>query len=139
MSLDTRNHLLLKIVAGSAWADGHLEPAELNYLHMLLQRYGLAEDPELRTLLDHPISLDDTEHWMIEFLAKASEDERMRLLGAIGNLLIADDTISPEERQLLDDYHTLMVNIPVQADSAPKLVSAVGKFFKKVAQVISTS
>ncbi len=128
------NQLLMKVVVGAAWADGHLEPSEIQYLETLLERYGFDRDPVLRTMLEKPVSLDETEHWMIEFLAGASEADRMKLLGAIGNLLIADDNVSPEEHQLLDDYHTFMANIPAQSEVTPNLVSAVSQFFKKVAK-----
>ncbi len=48
MNPTTQHQLMLKIVAGSAWADGHLEPQELTYLGSLLRRYGLEHDTELR-------------------------------------------------------------------------------------------
>ncbi len=48
MNPTTQHQLMLKIVAGSAWADGHLEPQELAYLGSLLRRYGLEHDTELR-------------------------------------------------------------------------------------------
>lgn len=124
--------LLLKIVIGSAWADGHLEPAELDYLHRLLQRYDLEQDPQLKALLNRPVSPDQVEQWMVEYLQGATEEQRMRLLGAIGNLLIADDTVSAEEHQLLDDFHTLMAAIPTQPDLLPKVVKSLGQLFKQI-------
>jgi len=48
MNPTTQHQLMLKIVAGSAWTDGHLEPQELAYLGSLLRRYGLEHDTELR-------------------------------------------------------------------------------------------
>lgn len=137
MDQANQHQLLLKIVAGSAWVDGHLEVEEVKYLEHLLERYDLANDSELRPLLEGPIPLQQTEAWMVDYLRDATEDERMQLLGAIGNLLIADDQVSPEEHELLDDYHTLMSSIPARIDAAPKLVSAVGQFFKKVVKAVN--
>lgn len=136
MDQTQQHQLLLRIVAGSAWVDGHLEAEEVKYLERLLERYDLAGDGELQPLLREPISVQQTESWMVEYLRDATEDERMQLLGAIGNLLIADDQVSPEEHELLDDYHTLMSNIPARIDAAPRLVSAVGQFFKRVVRAV---
>lgn len=136
MDQANQNRLLLKIVAGSAWVDGQLDTEEIQYLERLLERYDLAHDAELKPLLQQPIPVQQTETWMVEYLRDATEDERMQLLGAIGNLLIADDQVSPEEHELLDDYHALMSNIPPRVDAAPKLVSAVGQFFKRVMQSV---
>ncbi len=44
--------LMLKIIIGSAWADGHLQPTEEQYLQTLLKRYQLTDVPELKALLD---------------------------------------------------------------------------------------
>ncbi|MEN9201760.1 MAG: hypothetical protein Q6K80_00140 [Thermostichus sp. DG_1_6_bins_120] len=137
MNPTTQHQLMLKIVAGSAWADGHLEPQELAYLGSLLRRYELEHDPELQELLRQPVSIQQTELWMADYLAQATEAERMQLLGAIGNLLIADDNVSPEEHSLLDDYHSLMAGIPAQPESAPNLVKRVGQFFRRVAKAVA--
>jgi uncharacterized tellurite resistance protein B-like protein len=136
MNPTTQNQLMLKIVAGSAWADGHLEPQELAYLGSLLRRYGLEHDTELRELIQEPIPMEQTERWMADYLAQASETERMQLLGAIGNLMIADDTVSPEEHTLLDDYYTLMAGIPARPEAAPNLVKGVGQFFRRMAKAV---
>jgi len=80
--------------------------------------------------------MEQTERWMADYLAQASETERMQLLGAIGNLMIADNTVSPEEHTLLDDYYTLMAGIPARPEAAPNLVKGVGQFFRRVAKAV---
>lgn len=137
MNPTTQHQLMLKIVAGSAWADGHLEPQEVAYLGSLLRRYNLEHDPELRELLQKAIPVEQTELWMAEYLMQATETERMQLLGAIGNLLIADNNVSPEEHNLLDEYHALMAGIPAQPESAPSLVKSIGQFFRRMAKAVS--
>ncbi|MGQ9836425.1 MAG: tellurite resistance TerB family protein [Cyanobacteriota bacterium] len=137
MNPTTQHRLMLKIVAGSAWADGHLEPQELAYLGSLLRRYNLEHDTELGELFQQPIPAKQTELWMAEYLMEATETERMQLLGAIGNLLIADNHVSSEEHSLLDEYHALMAGIPAQPESAPSLVKSVGQFFRRIAKAVS--
>lgn len=125
------DQLMLKIVVGSGWADGQLDPPELNYLHSLIRRYGLEQDVELQALLQDPIPKEQTEGWMLEYLSQADTEHRMHLLTALGNLLIADDRISEEEHALLDEYHILMANIPPRREVTPTFVSTLSGFLHK--------
>ncbi len=131
-----RQHILmLKIIIGSAWVDGRLDPVELQYLQTLLARYQLTHAPELLALLEEPVSLRQTESWMVEYLADTTATERQRLLAAVGKLVIADDTVLPQEHTLLDDYYMLMAEIPARPEETT-LVETVGKFVRKVAQTV---
>ena len=97
---------MVKIIIGSAWVDGRVEPAEVQYLQTLLERCQLTHAPDLLALLEEPVSLRQTERWMAHYLADTTETERQRLLAAIGKLVIADDTVMPQEHILLDDYYS---------------------------------
>ncbi|MDX2271524.1 MAG: TerB family tellurite resistance protein [Cyanobacteriota bacterium] len=138
MDSDQQHYQLLQIVIAAAWVDGHLEAAEVGYLDRLMQRYGYDRDPHLRALLSQPVSLRQTEQWIAAYLSQAGEGERMKLLAALGNLLIADNEVSPPEHRLLDDFYALMETIPAHAEATPKLVQAVGKFFRRMAKVVQT-
>jgi len=50
-----QHKLILKIIIGSAWVDGHLGPAEVQYLQTLLDRYQLTHAPDLLALLEEPV------------------------------------------------------------------------------------
>lgn len=125
-----RHHLALKIVLGAAWADGHLEPSELAYLQTLRDRYGETHDIELDRLLERPVSSEQTERWMQQYLRDTTETERQQLLGQIGNLLFADRNVDDREHALLDDYHAMMAAIPPHVES-PEAVSKIGKAVRK--------
>ncbi|MBV8887650.1 MAG: TerB family tellurite resistance protein [Chroococcidiopsidaceae cyanobacterium CP_BM_RX_35] len=127
-------HLMLKIVIGSAWIDHHLEPGEVKYLQTLLERYQLAHNPELLALLEKPVFLPQTEQWMVQYLMGATEIERLQLLGAIGKMVIADEIVSPEDHNLLDDYYNLMADIPPKPEVTPTLLKTVGQFVRRVLQ-----
>lgn len=133
-----QHKLMLKIIIGSAWVDGHLEPAEVQYLQTLLERYQLTHAPDLLALLEAPVPLRQTELWMAEYLADTTETERQRLLAAIGKLVIADDTVLPPEHTLLDDYYMLMAEIPARQSetSTPTLVETVGKFVRQAVRTV---
>ena len=131
MDSQYQQQLMLKIIIGAAWVDGHLEQAEVEYLQTLLKRYQLTHDPELMALLEKSVPLQQTEIWIVEYLADTTETERQRLLAAIGKLLIIDDTVLPVEHDLLDDYYALMAEIPAQPEETPTLVATIGKFVRQ--------
>lgn len=131
MDSQYQQQLMLKIIIGAAWVDGHLEQAEIEYLQTLLKRYQLTHDPELMALLEKSVPLQQTEIWIVEYLADTTETERQRLLAAIGKLLIIDDSVLPVEHDLLDDYYALMAEIPAQPEQTPTLVATVGKFVRQ--------
>lgn len=138
MEPQNQHKLMLKIIIGSAWVDGHLEPAEVQYLQTLLDRYQLTHASDVLALLEEPVPLSQTELWMVEYLADTTETEieRQRLLGAIGKVVIADDTVLPQEYALLDDYYALMAEIPARPEETPTLVETVGKFVRKAARTV---
>jgi uncharacterized tellurite resistance protein B-like protein len=131
-----QHQLMLKIVIGSAWVDGHLQPLEVDYLQTLLERYQLTHDAQLLALLEEPVSVRQTQSWMVEYLANTTQQERQRLLSAIGKLVIADDTVLPPEHTLLDDYYTLMAKIPADPEQTPTLVETVGSFVRKAVKAV---
>lgn len=83
-------------------------------------------------LLEQPVSLRQTEGWMMNYLADTTQTERQRLLAAIGKIVIADDTVLPLEHTLLDDYYTLMAKIPARTEETPTQIKTVGSFVRQV-------
>ena len=136
MENSTQKHLALKILIGSAWADGVLEPEEQEVLDTVLQRYGETYDRELKHLLEQPVALQQTERWISQYLADATETERQALLGAIGRVLFADREVTDEEHMLLDDFHSMMGAIPAHVE-VPELAKSVGNFVKKAVRTIT--
>ncbi len=138
---NSKRRLLVQIVLGSAWVDSRLDPGEITYLNRLLEREGLSHDAYLKSLLETPVSVPQTEVWMAQYLLQSNEEERQELLGSIGNVLMADDQIASSEHFLLDDYYALMERIPAQPDLSPQhlasqLVSGVSGLFKKVTRAL---
>ncbi|MEM9566992.1 MAG: TerB family tellurite resistance protein [Cyanobacteria bacterium P01_E01_bin.34] len=131
-----QNHLALKILIGSAWADGVLEAEEQEVLTAALKRYGETYDRELKHLLESPVPLQQTERWISQYLADATETDRQALLGAIGRVLFADREVTDEEHMLLDDFHSMMGTIPAHLEM-PEVAKTVGKFIKKTLRTIT--
>ncbi|GAB4210960.1 MAG: hypothetical protein OHK0012_02520 [Synechococcales cyanobacterium] len=131
-----RERLMMKIIIGAAWADQELASTEVTALEHWLERLHGQRDPELITLLREPIPLAQTETWVLSYLQDATYEERLRLLGAIGNLIIADRSVSDLERKLLDDFHAMMAAIPpapepLFAEQLPTMIHKVGSAVKQ--------
>lgn len=127
---------IIAIIIGAAWADGSLQPTELSYLQKLLSQYHLLEDTELQSLLGAPVPLAITEELIAGYLADSTVTERQKLLVDIGTLLIADDVVFPQEHQLLDDYYTLMAEVPPIPEPGLTLAAIVGQRVRKGLQAI---
>lgn len=137
--MDTEyQRLTLQILIGSAWVDHTLSEPEVTYLKKVLDRYHLTQDTELQTLLKEPVTPQQTERWIVEFLRQTNQEERLKLLAAIGNLLIADDVVSEIEHDLLDEYHDLMAKIPDDPNHITNLVRNIGSYVNKALQTLAS-
>lgn len=135
--MDTESQrLTLQILIGSAWVDHNLSEPEVTYLKQVLARYRLSQDPELQTLLQAPVPLQQTERWIIKYFKKNDQEERLKLLAAIGNLLIADDVVTEIEHDLLDEYHELMARTANQPDHLGTLVKNIGSYVNKALKTL---
>ncbi|CAA9554562.1 hypothetical protein AVDCRST_MAG81-122 [uncultured Synechococcales cyanobacterium] len=132
MDVESQHQQILKIAIGSAWADRHLEPGEVDYLQTLFQRYHLSLNSEMQSLLETPVPLEQTERWIVAYLSNTTETERLKLLAAIGNVLIADNNVSDADHDLLDEYHTLMAAIPPHPEATSTVVRTLGQYARKV-------
>ena len=143
MDLAHQHKLMLKILIGSAWIDSQLEPEEVTYLEKVLARFDLVRDSELQALVKSAVSPEQTQRWLTAYLKDSPDSERLKLLAAIGNLLISDDVVSAVEHDLLDEFHELMVTIPAPAEPmasplsevGPKILKRVGQFFRRVVKL----
>ncbi|WP_299484903.1 TerB family tellurite resistance protein [Acaryochloris sp. IP29b_bin.137] len=137
--MDTElRRLTLQILIGSAWIDHQLSEPEVTHLQKTLSRYHLSQDTELQHLLQHPVPPAQTERWMVEFLKNSHQEQRLQLLAAIGNLLIADEVVSDIEHDLIDEYHELMARIPDEPDYITNLVKNIGHYVKKALRTLSS-
>lgn len=143
MEIAQHQRLMLNILIGSAWIDQHLVPEEVAYLRRVLSKVHMEHDAQLEALLTTPVDPQQTERWLITYLQDSPDSERLKLLAAIGNLLISDNEVSEIEHDLLDEFHDLMASIPAPVepsssggDWAPKILQQVGQFFRRVISAV---
>lgn len=104
MVTDSHVKQLVKILIGAAWIDGRIQPEEREYLRRVAQQSNVAEDPEIRPLLNElkSVSSDECYRWVQEYLGDhPSQDDYQGLIEAISALIYSDGDVDTEEAKLL--------------------------------------
>jgi carotenoid cleavage dioxygenase len=93
---------LLKLLVGIAWIDGELEPGEQEFLQRMANEKGLADDPEIQSLLlsDRPVPPEECYGWLQTYLNTGDKDFQ-ELYEAINSLMYSDGTLDSEEKEFL--------------------------------------
>ena len=104
------NVKLVKILIGSAWLDGKIQPEERTYLNRIAQEKGVAQDPEIYPLLQDLRQIETAEcyQWVQEYLGNSpSTADYQNLLEAISGLIYSDSDVDTEEAKLLTQMQSL--------------------------------
>ncbi len=104
------NVKLVKILIGSAWLDGEIQPEERTYLNRIAQEKGVAQDPEISPLLQDLRQIETAEcyQWVQEYLGNSpSTADYQNLLEAISGLIYSDSDVDTEEAKLLTQMQLL--------------------------------
>jgi uncharacterized tellurite resistance protein B-like protein len=134
---EIKRKLLTRIVLGAAWADGKLEPAEIEYLNKILLEQDLSKDEEIQNLLREAPSDYQLELWLVQYLECTDVAERLVALAQIANLLMSDGEVSSIEYDFLDEIHNLMAQIPAQPQTVHQkttenVLSSLSKAIRQV-------
>ncbi|HEY9633003.1 MAG TPA: TerB family tellurite resistance protein [Coleofasciculaceae cyanobacterium] len=95
---------LIKILIGTAWIDGKVQPEEREYLKRVAKEAGVADDPEIQPLLYElrAVPPDECYGWVKEYLGdRPSAEDYERLLAALSALIYSDGEVATEEAKLL--------------------------------------
>ncbi|KAM3098776.1 TerB family tellurite resistance protein [Phormidesmis sp. 146-35] len=95
---------LVKILIGTAWLDGKIQPEERQYLQQIATEKGVADDLEIQPLLYEfrAVKPDECYEWVREYLGdRPSSETCQNLIEAISALIYRDGTIATEEAKLL--------------------------------------
>jgi uncharacterized tellurite resistance protein B-like protein len=106
MTADSDVKFLVKILIGTAWIDGQIQPEERQYLHRIVQEKGMAEDPEISALLyeGRAVKPEVCYDWVKAYLGDRPSSESCRqLIEAISGLIYSDGMVANEEAKLLTD------------------------------------
>jgi len=121
MAPDSNVKTLIKILIGSAWVDGKIQPEEREYLHRIAKEKGVADDPEIQPLLHEfrAVKPEECYEWVKAYLGDRPTSETcQQLIEAISGLVYSDGTIANEEAKLLTTLQRLdPVNDTAEAHS----------------------
>jgi len=101
---------LVKILIGTAWIDGRIQPEEREYLNRIAQEKGVADESEIRPLLNEFTVVKPSEcyEWVRQYLGdRPTSEECQQLLEAISGLIYSDGTVDTEEAKLLTELQSL--------------------------------
>jgi uncharacterized tellurite resistance protein B-like protein len=123
---------LLKILIGTAWLDGKVQPEEQQYLLRIAERKGLTEDPDLKPLLHGLRSVSPTEcyQWVDAYLGNHPTPEAcQQLLEDISGLVYSDGVVDSSEAKILMEIQKLEAGAPT--DFHETLTRAIQKLYRK--------
>ncbi len=108
MDTQSQDRLLVKILIGVAWLDGHIQPEEHRFLAKVLQAHQLDGDAELQSMLDSKVAVTatDCEGWIQSFLGDRSIYDDDRLIEAISAMIYMDGDVATAEAKLLVDIQS---------------------------------
>ncbi|MDX2244385.1 MAG: TerB family tellurite resistance protein [Leptolyngbyaceae cyanobacterium bins.302] len=107
-SSDTKT--LVKILIGTAWIDGKIQPEEREYLHRIAREKGVADEPDIQPLLYEfrPVPAAECYEWVKQYLGdRPTSESCQQLLEAISGLIYSDGTVATEEAKLLTELQSL--------------------------------
>jgi uncharacterized membrane protein YebE (DUF533 family) len=101
---------LIKILVGTAWIDGIIQPEEREYLSTKVQENELENDAEIKSLLSgiKPVTPQECYEWLEEYLGEnPTLQDYQNLLEAISALVYSDGDIDLQEAKLLSRLQDL--------------------------------
>ncbi len=125
---------LLKILIGAAWIDGIIQPEEREYLHRRATENGVADDPEIKSLLSEikPVQPTECYQWLEDYLGdNPSQEDYQGLLEAISALIYSDGDVQMQEAQLLTKIQLLAPGSESSQSIFEKLLRAIQKLYRK--------
>ena len=129
---NTKN--LMKILIGAAWLDGKIQPEERKYLQQVAQAKNLADDPEIRRLLNELRTVQPTEcyEWIQEYLGdRPSETAYQNLIEAVSGLIYSDGDVAVEEAKLLNKVESFHSEETSHHSSHNKAIQAIQKLYRR--------
>ncbi len=106
----TETKTLVKILIGTAWIDGKIQPEEREYLHRVAKEKGVADEPDVQPYLYEfrPVPPAECYEWVKQYLGdRPSAEACQQLLEAISGLIYSDGTVATEEAKLLTEVQML--------------------------------
>ncbi len=125
---------LMKILIGSAWLDGRIQPEERQYLYKVAQEKNVADDPDIKPLLYELKTVQPSEcyEWVKEYLGdRPSAEDCQNLLEAISGLIYSDGEVAIEEAKLLTKLQSLNPENGSFQSGDTKVLKQIQKLYRR--------
>lgn len=125
---------LVKILIGSAWIDGKIQPEEREYLHEVAKKKGVAADPEIHPLLYEFRAVQPTEcyDWVREYLGdRPTTEDCQNLIEAISGLIYSDGEVAIEEAKLLTKLQSLNLDNQFPQPGYNAVLKEIQKLYRR--------
>ena len=134
MSKGQKTKQLIKILIGTAWIDGVIQPEEREYLHRIATNYQVENDPELKSLLSElkPVQAQECYIWLENYLGdNHQEEDYQELLEALSGIIYSDGDVQVQEAKLLTKLQELDPTHEQPKSSLDKLLEQIQKLYRK--------
>ncbi|MEM6423623.1 MAG: TerB family tellurite resistance protein [Cyanobacteria bacterium P01_H01_bin.119] len=131
---------LLKILIGTAWIDGEIQPEERHHLNRIAADAELADDDDIKALLQGSVKVTP-QHcygWVQAYLGSdPTADNCRQLMESISALVYSDGVVDLEEAKLLNHLQTVSLggNTPQSQNSeavAKGVISSLRQFYRSL-------
>ena len=134
MTQNLKTKQLLKILIGAAWIDGIIQPEERAYLHKTVKENGLADDPEIKSLLSEikPVKATECYNWLETYLGdNPGEADYQQLIDSISALIYSDNQVDTEEAKLLTRLQLLDPATEASKSAFDKVLQVIQKLYRQ--------
>lgn len=125
---------LVKILIGTAWIDGQIQPEEREYLSRIAQEKGVANEAEIQPLLHEstPVQPSECYEWVQQYLGdRPTSEECQQLIEAVSGLIYSDGTVEMEEAKLLTELQSLDPNSDSGDQSSSTVITAIRSLYQR--------
>ena len=134
MTKQNKTKLLVKILVGTAWIDGIIQPQERQYLQKVVTENNLNDDAEIKSLLSEikPINPQECYQWLEEYLGKnPTIQDYEELLGSISALVYSDGDVDIQEAKLLNKLQNLDPYSQEKKSGFEQIINSIRQLYNK--------
>ncbi|BAQ62009.1 hypothetical protein GM3708_2415 [Geminocystis sp. NIES-3708] len=134
MTTENKTKLLVKILVGTAWIDGIIQPQERKYLQKVVTENNLNEDSDIKSLLSEIKSVNPNQcyEWLEEYLGShPTTEDYEELLGGISALVYSDGDVDIQEAKLLSRLQNLDPHSQEKKSSFEQILQSIRQLYHK--------
>lgn len=134
MTTQNQTKLLVKILVGTAWIDGIIQPEERKYLQKVVGENNLSDDAQIKSLLSEikPVNPPQCYEWLEEYLGNnPTIKDYEELFGNISALIYSDGDVDTQEAKLLNHLQNLDPNTLTKKSMLDQILNSVKQLYHK--------